>query len=300
MIVNKWMTSGKTALVGAMLASWFLAASANAEDYRAYYEKQKAGLKKTFVAPAVGSEVKLLLLDGEEYTGSLKQLTEGGVQILSDEITLSFRKHELDKTTCVRLFAEEYAHAVALEKTRAYKKNGGAKPVKHIAVLNVKDKVERSIEKEGSEEETDSGTWLRELTTKTSIQNLEISVANMTSHPDTFTLAWYFFSEEIDGEGIRIHSQGSEIIEIGSKKKLKRSVKSDEYIARRKTDNFVACCGKATDNEKKDGLDDKGYLVVVKCGDKVIARKASSKAYLNVDWVTLCRQNARLADKETR
>lgn len=301
--MNARTTALNRLLLLTLLCSVFLAPAAMAEDYKAYYEKQKASLKTGFAAPALNTDLTLHLKDGTEYTGSLAQLTEGGVQIMVDEIPMSFRKHELSEQTCAKLYAEEYAHVEAMTRTRAYRdkvKSGQGGPAKHIAVLTVKNKVDRASEREGSTEQKEEGTWERETTTRTSVQNLDITIANRSAQADSYSIEWYFFSEKVDEKGIRIHSQGSADVKVDAGRQIKRAVKSESYVTKKKVNNFVACCGKATYNEKQLGLDDKGYLVVVKCGDKVLTRKASNKAYLNVDWVTLCRQRALASNDKTR
>lgn len=275
---------------GALLGFWMVVMPVQAEDLKAYYEQQKLEIAKTFVAPEAGTEITLVLLDGKEKSGVIRHLSDTGVQILSDNALATFRKHELDEATCAQLFAEEYAHAEAIKRTRAHKRGASAraKTNTHSASLSVISKNKRTSFNETENEEVEEGAWNIETKKRNEVKTLSISVANRTSHPDTYTLKWYFYEQEVGKDNITIQSRGSEEISLNGQQAVKRKIVSKEYVAKTVTRNWLACCGKSSSSQKKSGKQERGYLVVLKCGDKVLARKASSKLYLDPDWVKLC------------
>lgn len=290
MFDGKFGITKQTILCGLMVGFWMLAAPSQAEDLRAYYAKQKAEIATTFTGPETGSEITVVLLNGEERTGVVKQLTENGVQLLSDEALVTFKKHELNEASCARLFAEDYAHAMAIKRTRAYKQaQSKAGPVTHQGSLSVSAKTERDSDTKTVSKEKEEGTLDKITTTKTQVQNLTLTVANRTKRADTYSLEWYFFAQPEDEDSVKVHSRGSKELKLGANQKVTQKIASDAVVSKKVVTNWLACCGKATSDEETTGLDVKGYLVVLKCGGEVLDRKASSKRYLDPDWVKLCR-----------
>lgn len=262
------------------------------EELKAYYEKQKEELAPTFVAPETGSEIMVVLLDGEERTGTLRQLTDNGIQLLSDGALVTFRKRELTEGTCAKLFAEDYAHAEAIKRTHAYKRGHSARVLEkaHKGTLSGRVKMERDSSRNTEIEESEDGTWTIDTKDYVSTQNLTATLANKTTHPDTFTLKWYFFVQTKDGKkNIRIHSRGSKEFKLEGGQKIQHKIVSEEYALKKVSRGWVACCGKSEDHENVTGEEEKGYLLVLKCDDEILARDASSKRYLHPDWVRLLR-----------
>ena len=284
------MTAKSMILCGLLVGFWMLAVPAQSEDLKAYYEKQKAEIAPTFTAPELGSEVTVVLLDGQERTGVLKQLTDNGVQLLSDGTLVTFRKHELLEGSCPHLFADDYAHVEAIKRTRVYKQ-GHAKRVRdniHEASLSVSTKNKKSSSSETENKDAEAGSWDINTKTRNMVKTLVVSIANRTTHADSYTLKWYFFAQDLDQNSIVIQSLGSEKIELEGKQRVKREIVSKEYTTETITRNWVACCGKSTSSQEKKGVQERGYLVLLKCGDEVVARQASSKSYLDPDWLKLC------------
>ena len=275
---------------GALLGFLMLAMPAQAEDLRAYYEQQKLELAKTFVAPEAGTEITLVLLDGEEKSGVIRHLSETGVQLLSDNALVTIRKHELDEATCAQLFAEEYAHIEAIKRTRAYKRGASERVQKntHKAALSVSPTNKRTSSNETENKEVEEGSWNIETKTRNMVKTLTVSISNRTSHPDTYSLKWYFFVQKVGEDNVSIHHSGSERIELEGRQNVKRSIASKEYSTKTTTRNWTACCGKSSSSQKKKGIEERGYLVVLKCGDEVVARDASAERYLDPDWIKLC------------
>ena len=276
---------------GALLGFWMLAMPAQAEDLRTYYEQQKLELAKTFVAPEAGAEITLVLLDGEEKSGVIRHLSETGVQILSDNALVTFRKHELDEASCAQLFADEYAHVEAIKRTRAHKQGSAVRTQRntHQGKLSVLTEVERDGTRDvKNKDHTDGATTETETKTQTEVRNLKISVANRMAHPDTYTVKWYFFAQDMNKDSIYIQSRGSKEIQLKGREQVKHTISSEGCTTKKVARNYTACCGKSTSSEKKSGVMERGYLVVLKCGDEVLSREASSKHYLDPDWVKLC------------
>lgn len=274
----------------ALVGFYVQAMPAQSEDLKAYYEKQKAELVQSFTAPASGTDITLVLLDGEEKTGVIRHLSENGIQILSDNALATFRKHELDKATCAKLFAEEYAHVEAIKRTRAYKRGASerARLNIHKGSLSVSSSIKRSSDMSSDSDERDGGTMEEEVKAYSRVQNLMVSVANRADHPDTYSLKWYFFVQKIGTDNVSIHSSGSEKIELEGREKVKRKIVSKEYSSKKVTKSWISCPKCSTSDTKVSGEEGEGYLVLLMCGDEIIDKEASSKRYLNEDWLKMC------------
>ena len=275
----------------ALVGFYMQAMPAQSEDLKAYFEKQKAELVQSFTAPASGTDITLVLLDGEEKTGVIRYLSETGIQILSDNTLATFRKHELDEGTCAKLFAEEYAHVEAMKRTRTYKRGHTkrAKDSTHKGSLSVSSKMDRDGTRDTSNRESDSGGVTEtEIKVQTEVRNLKVLISNQTTHPDRYTLKWYFFAQDLGKEDVYIQSRGSKEVEVKGRSRVTHEVKSKGSSIRKASHNYTACCGKTAASENKTGVEEKGYLVVLKCGDEVIDRKASDKRYMDPDWIKLC------------
>lgn len=286
------MMMKNTILCAVLAGFWMLVSPAQSgEDLKAYYESQKAELVKSFTAPELKSEITIGLANGEEKSGVLRQLSDNRVRILADGALLTYGKHELNEATCAQLFAEEYAHAEAIKRTRVHKRGSATRSQKqiHKASLNVGSTNQRTSSNQTENKEVEEGSWNNETKTRTLVKTLEVSIANQMPHADTYTLKWYFFAQKLGQDQVVIHSQGSEKIKLEGKQLVKRKVMSEAYATDTITRNWEACCGKSTSSQKKSGVEEKGYLVVLKCGNEVVVRKASSKLYLDPDWFKLNR-----------
>lgn len=284
----------KTVLCGLLVSVCVMAGSAQSEDLKAYYEKQKAEIAPTFTAPAIGAEITITLVDGQAHTGVIKQLTEIGVQILSDETYVTCKKRELSEASCVQLFAEDYAHAMAIKRTRAYKR-GHAERVHlntHKGSLSVKSSTQRAsdLSQDKTEKTKESGGSMEtESTAFSRVNRLTMSIVNRTTHPDTYTLVWYFFVQEIGTDNVAIHNSESEEIRMEGRQKITRKVMSKPYDSSKVTKSWISCPTCSTSDTKTTGLEEQGYLVLLMCGDEILDKKASSKRYLNVDWLKICK-----------
>jgi len=279
----------------------WLAVPVGAADLKAYYEREKKALVSTFSKPELGSTITVTLLDGQEKTGKIKQLTKNGVQLLSEGALVTFSRHKLKKESCAQLFAEDYAEVEALKRTRAYKRSLSAslKSMKqpHRGSLSVGVKTKKDETNDRTIDNGDDGTMTKETKKLNRVQELTISVLNPNARPEEYTLEWYFFAQQVKKEkGIEVGDhkfvildQGSAEIKLGARQKVKRKVSSGECILTKTTFDFEACCGRSTVTQYEKGQEMKGYLVILKSGDKVLARKASSKRYLKPDWVKMCR-----------
>ncbi len=286
------MTTKNTILCTVLAGFWMLAAPAQSEeDLKAYYEKQKAEIEKNFTGPELKSKITIVLKDGEEKTGVLRQLSDNGVQLLVDGALVTYRKRELDEASCAKLFAEEYAHAEAIKRTRAYKRGSAARKQRntHKGGLSVNATTKRSSDLSHDSEARGSSSMDTEEKMYSKIQKLTISVANRTTHPDTYSLKWYFFVQQIGTDNVAIHSSGSEEIELEGRQKVEHKVASKVYDSKKVTKSWNSCPTCSTSETKVTGSEGQGYLVLLKCGDEILDKKASSKRYLNPDWVMMCR-----------
>jgi hypothetical protein len=79
-----------------------------------------AAYRTRFKAPKAGSEITLTLKDGRKVTGTVDQLDESGVRIISQQATITFNKAQFAPITLARCYQEEYVrYMLNLDRLRA-------------------------------------------------------------------------------------------------------------------------------------------------------------------------------------
>lgn len=87
-------------------------------DWDARQEELKAHFLPRFIAPEVGSRIALQLKAGGTQEGTLKNLTEGEIQIERGAATLGFTRVQLSTASRVLCFASDYATYEAYMQTK--------------------------------------------------------------------------------------------------------------------------------------------------------------------------------------
>jgi hypothetical protein len=293
-----------------------LAIQARGDDLKAYYEQQKAEFVPTFVAPELGAEVSIKLAAGQTRKGILMKLTASELSLLADTgSTVTYRRTALHESSRAQYFAEDHAHAKALEKMREYRQQLHNEDIAeqqaniHDGRISVTAKVDKDSDKDVDEDERDNektgNTTTTTTTTKTytDIQNLKITIANNATHPDTYTLEWYFFGKAMEkttssGRGDKVdkkplerktalHDSGTKRITVDGRKRRMEEVSSKAFVVEKITVDRVSSNSSNSQDPRvtESGKENAGWLVLLKYGDAILDRKASSKSYLTEEWL---------------
>jgi hypothetical protein len=111
-----------TTLLCSLTAGFFIfTLPLHGEDLKAYYEQQKAEIAPSFKAPQLGSEITISLAAGQKRTGILMKLNDSEVSLMTDAGSVHYKKSALHEISRASLFADDFAHAKAMERTREYK-----------------------------------------------------------------------------------------------------------------------------------------------------------------------------------
>jgi len=270
-----------------------------AEELKAYYEKQKAEIAAKFTPPELGIETTITLLGGKKRTGILMKLNAAEVALMTGAGMVSYKPEALDDSTRVRLFAEDYAHLKAVEKLNEFKQQRFIENIHaeqaglHEGRISVSAKTEKDSDRRVEEEERESrktgaSTTIRTTTkTETEIQKLTITVANNTTHPDTYTLSWYFLARSVGGDRIRVHDRGSQEIAVPARQRERVSVSSQACIEETIEVERSSSEGGGGQDPKisTSGTESAGYVVLLKHGDTLLDAEASASTFLSEEWM---------------
>ncbi len=271
---------------------------AQGEDLRAYYEQKKAEVMPTFTTPELGSEVTLKMASGQTRTGVLMRLNAEEISIITDAgDTVSYKRGMLHESTRAQFFAEDFAHVKAMELTRQYSKEiqlgalAEEEANTHEGRLDVTAKTEKKADTEKEEKEgenRESEKTVTRTTTRTEIQSqiLTVSISNLTSHPDTYSLHWYFISEDAAGDKISVHESGTKKVTVDARKRITETVKSKDYKWVKASTVHTGATGYSSEPRiKESGEEPAGYLIILKYNDEILDAKASSKTFLGEEWM---------------
>lgn len=281
-----------------LLVSLFAGGTLWADDLKEYFERKKKEFLPTFKAPQLGSEVTLRLAGGQRRTGILMKLSTSSISLMTDSGMVEYKRLALHESSRAVFFADDHAHAKALGATREHKRQLQVESIQeeqaglHEGRISVSSKVEKESEKEEEEDERElkSGDTLTTTTitkTETRIQKLKVTVANNTTHPDTYTLEWYFLSEPIIGGKASIHDSGTRRITVDARKRTVVDLASEPFVIEETTvirEN--SGYGRQTDPRiSESGKKIAGYVVFLKHGSDLLDKKASSSVYLSDEWI---------------
>lgn len=148
--------------------------------------------------------------------------------------------------------------------------------------LNVEKQYEVKKEKEGKK--NGEGHEIITATTRdicSEIPELTVTVLNTTEHSGSCSLEWYYLAKAAEGDDISLHESGCEKITVEpfSRQKQIIDVKKLEAI------KTTVQRGTGAARISFSGRESAGYVVVLKCGDTVVDRKASSEEYLSEQWI---------------
>jgi hypothetical protein len=293
-----------------------LASPAKGDDLKAYYEQQKAELLSSFVPPALGSEVTVVLAGGQERSGILMKLSNDAVTLMSDTgTTVDYRRMALKDESRALFFADDFSHVQALEKTRDYKEQmlldsmAEEQANLHQGLISVTASVDKSSDKQVEEDEKDnektgnSTTTTTTTKTYTETQNLKITISNNTTHPDTYNLEWYFFAQAMQKttqsdrdqkESVKpleqktsTHSSGSKTVTVDARKRIQQEVSSDPFIVEKVTIDRVSSDNNNSHDPRvtESGKENAGWVVLLKYQGEILDKKASARKFLEDDWL---------------
>lgn len=286
----------RSLMVAACIAGWLQVAQA-AEDLRAYYETQKKEAAEDFAPPRLGSQVAIRLAAGQVREGILMKLDSESLSLMTDNGTVDYRRSMLHDSTRQSFFAEDYASAIALERTREYKNQIYAENLAeyhagiHSGSLSVTSKSDKDSEKEVEEEERegkDGSTIATTTTTRTytEVQNLKVTVANLATHPDSYTLAWAFIGKSVVTGALSVHDSGNMQVAVDGRNRKTLQIASKGFIVEKETRSIqTTSSGSRDPSETVSGTDNAGWVVVLKHGSEVLDVEASSSSYQTDEWI---------------
>jgi hypothetical protein len=298
----------KMSFIVIVLGIFCLSASAQM-DLKAYYEQQKAAILPTFATPELGSQITVHLKSGQSRAGILMKLDKATVSMMSDSGTMiSYQRNALKEETRALLFAEDYAHARALEKTKTYNAQQQEQLVAQqeagmhdgsiaVTAKTTKDSEKNREKEEKENKETGESIDISTTTkTQTETQKLTVTVTNQTGHPDKFTVEYYFFGKSVSKGGrkregiepakggtIKIHDNGHRSVTLQARGRDKLELTSKKFEVKSVETSKNGYAG--NNPPKEDGIESAGYLVILKYGSTVLDKKASSRSYLDEEWL---------------
>ena len=164
--------------------------------------------------------------------------------------------------------------------------------ITHAGRLSVICKVEKDSDR--NEEETErpnriTGDIVIITTctkTKSETPALAVTISNNTTHPDAFTLEWYSYATLPGGKNIITNDSGSENITVAARGRCKESITPRTMTLTETTVEIEYANGDVSDPKiTETGRIYAGYLMLLKHGDTILDKKASSKNYLTDQWI---------------
>jgi len=153
--------------------------------------------------------------------------------------------------------------------------------------VSVTEKIKKDRKNTKSEEKH---TMIR-TSVSTQKATLKVTISNLSKETADIQLEWYFFERPTIKRGRKgeptISEKGKETISLEAKKKIKKTIESQEY---EKTEVKKE---KNRDTKRDDGGLKKtykgstygGYVVLARKDGKIIAKKASDSKFLTKAWM---------------
>ena len=157
----------------------------------------------------------------------------------------------------------------------------------HAASISVSCKVEKKSDRREKhyEKKKRDGDFIEvstDIRTKSETPTLMVTICNNTDHPDSYSMEWYCFARTVIGDQIITHDRGSEEVHVKARKHCKKTItfKPITYLEE------STQRGESPDVKVKEGgMENAGYLVILKYGDVILDKEASSSRYLADDWL---------------
>ncbi|QBG46812.1 hypothetical protein EGM51_05155 [Verrucomicrobia bacterium S94] len=283
-----------------------------ADDLKTYYERQKAEMMTQFIAPQLGSQVSFRIANGEPRSGILMKLGRDSITLMSETgATINYKRTALHESSRAQFFAADYAHVKALEQTRLYKDQLRKDYMEqqaagvHDGRISVTADTEKSSRKDVEKEERElknSGekrVFTTTTRTYTDVVKLEVDVYNLATHPDTFSLKYYFFSQrvikgdaqqnkqktdEVPPGTVTVKNDGVRKVTVDSRERITVELTSEPFIiTKTEIDNGSNYSSNREPVVKGD--ETAGWLVLLMYDGRILDRKASSNTYLSDDWI---------------
>jgi len=267
-----------------------------ANELKNYYETQKAELLKNFKAPAIGSMVTIKLVGGMTRTGKLVALNPDSVTLELPVGPITYKKKLLNNATRRKLFAEDYANQVAIQRTlelKAKKYGTSRKQAEmHTARLSVKadldkDRKVEKIEGKHNPNSNNDNVRITRKATESQTYKLDITLSNPTPNTDTYQLEWYFMSRGVNGKSSSVMCEkGSKEFTIEGRKRIKHTVTSKTLTNGSSKQSGGNDRGdRNTPKARASGSVYTGYVVLVRHGDKILAKASNNNSFLKEDWL---------------
>lgn len=170
----------------------------------------------------------------------------------------------------------------------------------HEASLAVSAKVEKSSESESENEDKKSknsgeiNTTTTTTKTRTEVQRLKATITNATTHPDTYTVEWFFLGKAVktddkaDESPTTIHSTDSKKVTVEARKRTFVDIASDPFVIQKiETNRSSGYSGDA--RIKESGVENEGWIVRLKYGSEILDQKASSSIFASDEWTSKLR-----------
>jgi hypothetical protein len=269
-----------------MIVAWV--GGAEGVDYKAYYNRLLAQHLESFTPPAVGSELQLTLKNKSKVAGTLNKLSMDAVTVETTRGAKTYTREALSDESKALLFAEDYAKAMAYEKTRNSKFHNEtaerlARGEKLKIALSVKDDID-----EDKEKEVDAGDYSSETKiSKESICSLDLSLVNQSPFDTIVNLRWYFVTEE-HGEGTServVNTWGGSWTPLKKQARHRRQVDSPVFKLTEVIREFESEDNGSTRNISRWGRECIGYLVVVKYKDTILAMESSDEEFQTPEFL---------------
>lgn len=281
----------------ALLSVLLLPLISHANDLKAYYEQQKAELSSSFNPPAIGSELTIKLAGGQKRSGILMKLSNADLSLMGETGNMVYKRSMLHDDSKAELFAADFAHAKALEKTREYKKQLHVEGIKeeqantHDGRISVSARINKKSDKQVEESERENKkngetvTTTKTTRTDSATQQLGITVVNNTTHPDTFTVKWAVLAKPLSSVSTFIHDSGSQEVQLDARKRNRVQIEAEPIETEEVTISRASKDPKVTES----GNEPAGYIVLLLHGNTLLDQKASTKSYLSEEWINKVR-----------
>lgn len=161
-----------------------------------------------------------------------------------------------------------------------------SKPL-HKGNISVTSAVEKDSDHEKKEQEKENSRTGKIIVTTTTTRidsqtpTLTVTVFNTTSHPDTYSLEWYYLARRSEGDDIVMHDSGCEELTVDPLTRIKHTLSIRTLEMKKETVQR----GFKDPTVSKSGQKSAGYVILLKCGDVILDKEASSEKYLSKQWI---------------
>ncbi len=163
--------------------------------------------------------------------------------------------------------------------------------------LMVKDKADRNKDRKEDIREDGNGDDVETITdTDTEICTLTVKIKQSGEPQAACQLEWYFLSENTtsakDKGTTVIFSPGQKSISLTNNVVLEETVTSAPFVLTQITSSY------SDSDDIRSGDVCKGYIVLVRQGEAILAKASNSTRYLKDEWIEKCKPGATPPEKK--